>query len=400
MTSKKIERDVFERLLLAKALLSGARVASTAHPDKFTVARHILVAHDAAELVFSAISGYVGCTISERFYLMDYVGAIKTTMGRDVPHRQFFSNLNHQRVGVKHRGLMPDTGQWSDVGELTYRNASKACQEYLGIRLDDVDESLLVQHEEVKVLLAEARIAYQNGEHQSVLEKLGHALWVMFKDSENPALRGLGVGRARAEDAIRLSVFGVNANEFLAMQEFLPRVREVKDKKVNFEWEQDPYGHPANWTAEAAEFCLKTFIHVAVRIQNAPWILSAIDILYVYDQKVTALEDNVEVVQLQLEENTLGQFFSPSSGKTIVVHRLSKGESIVGRVTKNRGSLFPSALDRSRPGTISFHGFLGDDKLWGDIEESKVRVTCVPRDSEFVKKWYPTLPEIEWDPKE
>ena len=401
--TKKIERDVFERLLLAKALLSGVQLTPAAKPDRLTAARHILIAHDAAELVLSTVAQHLKCQTEDRSSLVDYAGAIKKKTRRDIPHRQFFSNLNHQRIGVKHRGLMPDVDQWGAVGEVAYRNISAVCERYLRIQLNDVDESLLIQDEGTRSLLAEAKDAYQKGKYQAALEVLGYALWMIFKDSDSPSLRNLLVGEARAEDAIRLSAFGVNANEFLAMQEFLPRVREDQDKKVKFECKQDSYGHPGNWTAETAEFCLKTFVHVAVRIQSAEWIPSPIRFLFVYRHKVTALEDNVQIVQVRVTSgNALGAFLPSSdpSHERVIVRTLSKGQSVIGLVSKNDepSSLLRFSLGASaepRPPTIYFHSF-GPDKISGEIERDKVRVTCVSQEDEFVKKYYPDLPEIGW----
>lgn len=390
------EQSVFERLLLAQALLSEIGVVPTVRPDSLTTARYILIAHDAAELVLAAIARHRQCAIGDRAHLMDYVGAIGQRTGQDIPYLSFFSDLNRQRVNVKHHGLMPNVEQWGNVAEAAYRNISSVCEKYLNIQLDQLDESILVRHEGAKRLIAEAKAAYQGEEYQLVLEKLAHTLFVLFKD--NPALRNMTIGKPRAEDAIKLTAFGVNANEFLALQEFLPSVSEDKGN-VSFRWNQEEHGHPANWTLEAAEFCLKTVVHVAVRIQNAAWIPSAIDFLYVYEHKVTALEDNVEIVQPG--SMTGGSAFSallPPSTKPVVARTLSKGESIIGMVHRNKRDGLLSALggrQESGPETLSFSTY-GPDRIWGDIEASKVCVTCVPRENEFIGKYYPHLQEMPW----
>ena len=396
------EQDVFERLLLAKALLSEIDVVPTVRPDSLTTARYILIAHDAAELVLAAIARHLQCPVRDPVYLMDYAGAIKQATTQDIPYRNFFSDLNRQRGNVKHHGLMPNVEQWGNVAELAYRNISSVCEKYLSIQLDQLDESILVRHEGTKQLIAEAKAAYQEEQYQRVLEKLAHALFILFE--ENPALRNMTAGKPHAENAIKLTAFGVNANEFLALQEFLPEIRE-DDGKVSFRWNQEKHGHPANWTAQIAEFCLKTIVHVAVRIQRATWIPSAIRFLFVYEHKVTALEDNVVIMQDQIvEDQETGMFpalqaLRPKATKKVPVRTLSKGESIVGMVHRNKKDGLLSAFGGSEetgPETLSFSTY-GPDRLWGDIEASKVRVTCVPREDEFVKKYYPHLQEMPWD---
>mgnify|MGYP001606231576 CR=1 FL=1 len=391
------EQDVFERLLLAKALLNEIDVVPTVRPDSLTTARYILIAHDAAELVLSTITRHLQCTITDRAHLMDYVGAIKQRTGQDIPHRNFFSDLNRQRVNVKHHGLMPNVEQWGNVAEAAYRNISSVCETYLNIQLAQLDESILVRHEGAQRLIAEAKAAYEREEYRVVLEALAHTLFVLFKD--NPALRSMTIGKPHAEGAIKLTAFGVNANEFLAMQEFLPSVSEEKGS-VSFRWEQEQHGHPANWTQEPAEFCLKTVIHVAVRIQSATWIPSAIEFLYVYEHRVTALEDDVEIVRggQQAGSSALSALLSPPTELT-VVRRLSKGESIIGMVHRNKQDSLLSALggqQESGPETLSVSTY-GPERIWGDVEASKVRVTCVPRDNKFVRKYYPHLQEIPWN---
>lgn len=60
-------------------------------------------------------------------------------------------------------------------------------------------------------------------------------------------------------------------------------------------WRQSEFGHPGNWREDAARFCLETFLQIAPRIQEAKWIPSAIELRYLYNYKVTAREDNIEI---------------------------------------------------------------------------------------------------------
>jgi len=65
--------DVVDRLLLGKFLLGHIRSTPVARPDRLTIARHLLAAHDAAELVIAGIAQHLECLPpSPKTYLMDY----------------------------------------------------------------------------------------------------------------------------------------------------------------------------------------------------------------------------------------------------------------------------------------------------------------------------------------
>ena len=49
MKTKSISPDVMYRLLVAKDLLEKLSSLPTANPDRYTIAQHVLTAHDASE---------------------------------------------------------------------------------------------------------------------------------------------------------------------------------------------------------------------------------------------------------------------------------------------------------------------------------------------------------------
>jgi hypothetical protein len=233
------------------------------------------------------------------------------------------------------------------------------------------------------------------------LEHLAYAAGTLFRS--NQALRNLTVGKARAEDAIKLAAFGVHANDYLALQEFLPSITHDRDRdQYVVKWEQKKYGHPGNWTRAAAEFSLKTFVDVALRIQDAEWIPGAIEFGILYEYKITALVDDVKIIQEKPNKQSgisgfLGQ------PERIIVKVLQKGESL-------RGELFPKEKPFSlTTGLLSdvlgkkeenpvFLIFSRDPFIWGEVQAEMVHITCVPRDSEIIRQHFPDLPEVEYEP--
>jgi hypothetical protein len=82
-----LQQDIVERLLVAKDLLSRIRFVPTARPDRVTLARHILTAHDAAELAVAAIARHVGrLPPGPQVYLMDYFPGICLGSGLAISH--------------------------------------------------------------------------------------------------------------------------------------------------------------------------------------------------------------------------------------------------------------------------------------------------------------------------
>jgi len=116
---------------------------------------------------------------------------------------------------------------------------------------------------------ASAKEALAGGDYRCVLERIGFAVQVLFK--ENRALYGLKVGVPKTEDAIRLTGFGVHANDFLELQNFVPEVAEEAGG-LKYRWRQGKFGHPGNWKQRAAQFCCEAFLDLAVKIQDAPFI--------------------------------------------------------------------------------------------------------------------------------
>jgi hypothetical protein len=277
----------------------------------------------------------------------------------------------------------------------------------------DLDESALLRDENVKLLYDEARQDNSHREFKSALEKIALGLSLVFK--QNSALRGLTAGKPSSDDAIRLSGFGVHANDFLALQEVLPRIDSFGDKTEVPQWKQSRFGHPGNWRTQTVEFCLRTFVGVAIEIQGARWIPGALDRAQLYDQQIEAVKDDVEiwadVTKDPKPEVTglagIGLYGFPKPHRE-VLRTLKRGEtlrayiSIAPEITGNRildafsggGVKTGRVLD-----VMSFSSKNPKDTLVGKVLASDVKVTCVPKNEEYIKEFFPELPTIDWEPE-
>jgi len=402
----KLRREVIDRLLMSKWLLSKGRVQEMSGSDRHSVAEGILVSQDAAELALAAIAEQVKkLPPKPKYYLMDYFDSLKQLHpGREVTGKEYFRQLNEARIGIKHIGNFPDPKQWGTAPEKVFAYVSQWCTEYLGITLEDLDESTLLSSPLVKKYFDSAKIAMVNNNYEDVLILIGKALHTLFE--EKSALFGLNVGIAKPEDAIRLTGFGVHARDFLALQEFLPEIDKGSEGSLRYKWKQGQFGHPGNWRKVTTEFCLSAFLDVALKIQDAKWVPGAVPFDTLYKFRITALRDGVEVWTYRAKPQQGGSgsagissLVGPPPSKEIY-RVLSKGDILRGQVEAVRSESGKDRLKAAVGGgplpivEIKITTFNPYEIV--HVAADAVKVTCVPRES--WKEYLPNLPEIEWNP--
>jgi hypothetical protein len=404
-----LKTQTVDRLLLSKSLLERIGFRPTAVHDRHTVAANILAAHDAAELAIAAICDELGCSPQQgKSYLMDYFEPLKQAEhpDKEVHAKDYFRNLNEARSLLKHRGLFPDPRQWARVGEITFQHIAKWCSDYLNESFGELDASALLVDPQVREMYEEAKRSSAQQDFKTALEKLALALSKVFGD--NAALRGFEAGWAKPEDAIRLAGFGVHGNDYLALQQFLPHVRRWGEQANVPRWKQSEFGHPGNWEEQNIEFCLRTFVDVAVQIQGAQWVPGPVKRDIIYDQQIEALRDGVEVWHMVPEQQE-GQrmsgygFLLGGPLKREVIRTLKRGETLRARVSVSSESflseLMHSVGARAESTKVLNVAGLEEPKFFGSVLASEVRVTCVPSDDDFVRQYYPWLPTIDWEPE-
>lgn len=391
-----LKPEVLDRLLLSKSFLEKIRFQPVAVQDRHTLAANIIAAHDAAELAIAGVCDQLGCLPQKgASYLMDYFESYKKARDKDLHAREYFRNLNSARSLLKHQGLFPDARQWSRVGETVFQHITKWCWDDLSQSFSDLDASALLLDADVKRLYDEARQNARERNYKATLEKLALALFTVFE--KNVALRGFEAGNASTEDAIRVVGFGIHGNDFLALQQFLPHVsRWGKDANIP-QWKQSEFGHPGNWREPSAEFCLRTFVDVAVKLQGAQWIPGPLSRDALYDQQIEALRDGVEFwrdVPEPIPDNPWEVFSVKTTRETKqLLRRGEKLRAIVRRSSAGGLGEIPGG------GLLSVTPLgAGTFESW-NVVASDVKVTCVPRDSEAVKQYFPWIPEIDWEPE-
>ncbi|HVB34390.1 MAG TPA: hypothetical protein VNJ52_08490 [Patescibacteria group bacterium] len=400
ITGMAIRPDVVRRILLAKSILSASQAAPWHEPDPHTVAQQVLAAHDASDLVFAAIADHQGRldkAAKKAPSMPDCLDLINLEDGESKP-AVYFRDLNYARNSLKHVGLLPSTQQWAHVGRETYEKLSDLCGRCLGLTLNDLDDSELLLNPEAKAHFVAAKAATGAGDYRRALEELGKALYVLLHS--NPALSRAGVGEASAENAIMLSGFGVDANTFLRLQEFLPKVFRLGSAPFDVTWAQSKFGHPGNWREEVAGFCLQAFLQIGPRIQEARWIPLPVELWDLYDYRVTAKEEDVRIWE-ECHSVTLGFQFAQTKREA---GKLAKGESVV--VSAARQPLVTDWQDQTTgsvdkvvmlpvSGSGLIASILAPRRF---VVFDKVAITCVPRDLASIREFFPglDLAEMPW----
>jgi hypothetical protein len=400
-----LKPEVLDRLLLSKSFLEKIRFQPVALHDRHTLAANIIAAHDAAELAIASVCDQLGCLPQKgASYFMDYFESYKSARRTDLHAREYFRNLNSARNMLKHQGLFPDARQWSRVGETVFQHITKWCWDDLTESFAELDESALLLDANVKRLYDEAKQSTREGDYKTAFEKLALALSIVFE--QNAALRGFEAGTAATEDAIRVVGFGIHGNDFLALQQFLPRVsRWGGDAKIP-QWKQSAFGHPGNWREPSAEFCLRTFVDIAVKLQGAQWIPGPLSRDILYDQQIEALREGVEFwrnVPDTAPSNVLDVYALLVKTKKETRQLLHRGEKLKATVRRATiggafygevAGLMGSATNES----VLSVAPLGTYESW-NVLSSDVKVVCVPKETESVKQYFAWLPEIDWEPE-
>jgi hypothetical protein len=403
-----LKKEVLHRLVLAKSILSSGQSSPVGQPNAHLVAKQVLNGHDAADLALAAIADQQGklAATGRIPFMMQCLELIDTVVDKQV---LYFSALNEARNALKHTGNLPNTTQWANVCDDVFHKLSCICDATLDSSLEEFDESELIANGQIRAHLTAAKSARTFQDWRLVLEELAKSLFLALE--QTPGLERIQVGRVKAEDALKLTAFGVSANDFLRLQEFLPMVSvspwppSGHSEIEGVLWKQSEFGHPANWRDEVADFCINTCLTVALSVQNAPPVPHPREFSDVYEYKVSANKDQVEVWEdLVDEEEHMTQVYS-NDARPFRTHKrfLKNGESVI--VSPYARPFISDDISESGDSIkrvrISYDPVSGIAGLYGAADEraefvnlADVTISCVP--NALSKELLPDLPETPW----
>jgi hypothetical protein len=296
-----MEQTVLNRLIAARHLIEASGPDPTASAPSLLVAQKILIAHDASELVFLALSsspavaprGQDGQIIKDPSFMklaqtvLDY--AAKHCNLNEGSQLKVFDDLNEARKLFKHSGILVDPISNAHLFANTIAALDELCICTVGQALLGVDQTSAIASEKIRTSFASARKAIAMSEFKFSLEQTARGLATAFWEMTVPV--SLTAGKPSSEEALLLSGRGIDPASFLSMQQLLPVLYIHHDEP---DWNLRKYGHEANWTYGVAESCLETAIDTVIKLQSAPTRPIAIEFYEEFEDVIEIITDTPE----------------------------------------------------------------------------------------------------------
>jgi hypothetical protein len=332
-----LQGSILSRLVAARHLIDMSGRAPTSSTPSQVVSQQLLVMHDAAELVFLALSaqkgivvkGKDGSAVREPSFMLIAEHLIEAlTSDAELSKRgkiQILQDLNEARKLFKHQGLLVDSSSSAHLFSDSLSVLDDLCIDFIGRRLSEIDQTSSVADPEIAALLRSASYLMEAGQFEESLKETARALSNAIWNSKS--LQNSSVGIPDSEQALLLSGRGIDPASFLLLQQLLPTLHSPNGEP---KWELRAFGHPANWTFENAQFCIATAANVISKLQVIPSQPRAIDFYRRYEDVASVLDDLPEAYWSH------GSFLgSGSYGKEPL--ELRQGDEISGRITGRMG---------------------------------------------------------------
>jgi hypothetical protein len=197
--SSPLSPEVLNRLLIGRELLRSFGPNLTPQSDALTVARGIMTAQDASELITSAIAEHLLAQPKDRAGLPEYIENIEKGSNAVFPGRSFFNALNRARVLFKHYGALPNVPEFHQVLSRASDHLDQACLLHLGIALAELDLSLLITDSDVRELYTEAVSLSRAKKYREALETIANAM----QEAQRAFPIYIGVGQPDSEVALQ-----------------------------------------------------------------------------------------------------------------------------------------------------------------------------------------------------
>ena len=318
-----MSQQILTRIAIGNYLLSTAG-SLTQSADALSVAQTILIAHDASELILSALAASAGATFKDKHktFLMDYVKALEEKKHLGI--KLFFDELNEARIAFKHLGIPPNAAHFYDCVAKARKYLNDACVEFLGQTLEEVGLEALIEDDLARDFYSQGKNLRQQRKFRESLELMAQA----FRQSLNatPFVYTVSVGEPDTEAALHLLGCGVDPSMFMSLQRLLPSI----DHAGALTWNTRDRGHPANWTQENVDYCLAAILKIILQIQHAPFGAYAVRFQSVFEDVLTAKRDGVI---LQGERGGFHRLFHRGRPQRELVGQLKKGQQVWGHVT-------------------------------------------------------------------
>ncbi len=189
-------------------------------------------------------------------------------------------NLNTLRNNAKHHGILPDSKSNVHLSTTVYALLEEVCQTYLGLDFSSVSLKSLIINKTILGYIDQAENEIEEGKIQDGLISLAYVMFHICEASTIPwpflyphtqreketSLQF--IQPYKIEHTVELIAYGVDPFLYHRFKNLTPMMARHKDTGELYYWWDKHYGHPANWTARNARFCLNFCIETALKFQR------------------------------------------------------------------------------------------------------------------------------------
>ena len=191
----KLDATSLKRLTYAKYLYGTAvdRLRST---SPIVAAEALLRVHDSVEIFQLVVLDNLN--VSSKFEFMKFWEEVKNKTGKEPPYKDRFGQLNHMRVGFKHKGVAPNLSELGEVASVIRPFFVEVSREVLGVDFAELSVAVLVDDADVREHLSKADGLIAARKYDDALGEIGIALhltlsqkyprspWASFSDLLDP----------------------------------------------------------------------------------------------------------------------------------------------------------------------------------------------------------------------
>ena len=181
--TNSVSPDISKRLLYVKYLLSRAKPANADRND-LSVAVSLLLIHDAIEMLMLAVVEHLQVPMPKKWDFMDFW----TEIGKhhtEPPQRILMDALNNMRVGLKHKGNLPNPHRVRDLLPRIEVFCEDVAKMYIQIDLAELSLADLVADDEVRNTLRKARQAFLPGDKNDAFVNVRIAFDKLLRQSSS-----------------------------------------------------------------------------------------------------------------------------------------------------------------------------------------------------------------------
>lgn len=210
-----------EQILLAKRLFLIGETYS-AETDPISTGLAISLFQDAIELLVWSVVKELDITVRDNEPFTALLKKIEDGTESKLPHRAKLIELNKARIGFKHYGNLPASGESEKYRAYTRDFLLSACSRYLSVDFEDVSLTSLIELDGVREHLQKAEKFEADSEYQHAVSEAAKAWYLLQRHIENylPKVSG----RLRGADSLLNRIpelMGQNIRVFELIENYL-----------------------------------------------------------------------------------------------------------------------------------------------------------------------------------